>query len=384
MTKDGLAGKVLDRLPYGVVVVNGRGSVVEANGAAAEMLPQLDGQDGELRCHDLFDCQRQGGPCEAGCLAARAGSGAESLPEIRIDTTGERAVTALWVTASPLDHEDQAVLHLRPGDARDRRRRSEPHWIRGPELRITSFGRTHVDSGEGPLGGLWIQHRPGQLLKYLVCERNRVVHAEEIAEAIWPGSGPQALGRVRHFVHALRARLEPGRPRRAQSAFVVSVQGGYAVDRRRVRIDADDFEQAADAGLAAAEDGDARTARTELERAVELYRGEFLADEPYAEWAYAERNRLRALAATSLRALGELEAAEGNLPAAAAHLERLAELEPFDSDLHRKLLEVWLAQGRRTEAARRFAAFRVRMQREFGEEPEFTLAELRRPQPVTA
>ena len=38
---------------------------------------------------------------------------------------------------------------------------------------------------------------------------------------------------------------------------------------------------------------------------------------------------------------------------------------------------VWLAQGRRAEASRRYAIFRTRTLREFGEEPEFQLADLR-------
>jgi hypothetical protein len=43
----------------------------------------------------------------------------------------------------------------------------------------------------------------------------------------------------------------------------------------------------------------------------------------------------------------------------------------------RDLLAVWLAQGRRTEAARRYAIYRTRTLREFGEEPEFQLSDLR-------
>jgi hypothetical protein len=44
--------------------------------------------------------------------------------------------------------------------------------------------------------------------------------------------------------------------------------------------------------------------------------------------------------------------------------------------VHRQLLTAWLRLGRRTEAARRYTSFRMRMLREFGEEPDFELAEL--------
>jgi DNA-binding SARP family transcriptional activator len=274
------------------------------------------------------------------------------------------------------------VLHLRPGDARDRRRRSDPHWLSGPELRISAFGRTWVDSVETPIGGSWLQQRPGQLLKYLVCERNRVVHAEEIAEALWPAAGRQSLNNVRHFMHALRAKLEPDRPRGVASSFIVTVQGGYALDRRRVRIDADEFETLAREGLAAARGREESVAIERLEHALALYRGDLVADEPYAEWAYVERDRLRSLAAEALRELIPLLLERRDLPRAAAALERLADFEPFDGETQRLLLATYLAQGRRSEAARRYGAFKARLARDFGEEPGFTLSEARLDRPA--
>ena len=92
---------------------------------------------------------------------------------------------------------------------------------------------------------------------------------------------------MRHFIHSLRDKLEPDRPKRAPSSFIAAVQGGYAIDRRRVQIDADEFEEAAKKGIDAARRGATADAEAELGKALELYRGDFLSDEPYAEWAYA-------------------------------------------------------------------------------------------------
>ena len=365
---------VFARLPYGVLVVEPGGLVSASNPCAQGYLPALEGAEAP-RCAELLDCMAPGGPCAEGCLAERAAQADAPLPEIRIDTRSPGGVSALWVTAAPLG-DGRGLLHLRPGDARDRRRRSDPHWISGPRLRISAFGRMHVDSPEGPLGGKWLQQRPGHVLKYLVCERNRVVHAEEIAEALWPGAGPTALNNVRHFIHSLRDKLEPDRPKRAPSSFIAAVQGGYAIDRRRVQIDADDFEEAAKKGMEAARRGATAEAEAELGKALELYRGDFLSDEPYAEWAYGERDRLRGLTTQCLRLLATIFAKRDDIDGAAAVLEQLAELEPYDAEVHKQLLTAWLRLGRRTEAARRFTSFRMRMLREFGEEPDFELAEL--------
>src|SRR5213075_217827 len=160
------------------------------------------------------------------------------------------------------------VIELRPGDARHRRRRTQPHWTMGAQLRIFTFGGTRVESSEGPIGGRWLDQRPGQLFKYLLAERHRVVRREEIAETIWPGADRRILGSVRHFVHALRARLEPKRAPRESSSFILNIQGGYTIDRRHVYIDADDFEDQVHAGLDHLAAGRVILARERLEGAL--------------------------------------------------------------------------------------------------------------------
>jgi DNA-binding SARP family transcriptional activator len=105
------------------------------------------------------------------------------------------------------------------------------------------------------------------------------------------------------------------------------------------------------------------------------------ADEPYAEWAYAERDRLHSVAAHALRAMSELLLERRDLPKASSALERLTELEPFDADAHRSLFSVWLGQGRRSESVRRYGAYKARLAREFGEPPSFALSEIEPAEP---
>ena len=371
-----MATAIYEHLPYGLVVVDGQGNVLSANPAAIEMGWGSSQASPPTACSEMFACRAADGPCHHGCLAQRAAQTGQVLPEIRINTLAGSPVSAVWVTATPLGVGTGVVLHLRPGDSRDRRRRSDPHWIKGPELTIKALGRIRVDSREGPLGGNWLQQRSGQILKYLICERDRVVQAEEIAEALWPMGGRQALSSVRHFIHGLRDKLEPGRSPRAGTPFIVTVRGGYAINRRHVRIDADVFTEAVRDGLGAVEQGETERAAQLLEVAMSLYRGDLLEDEPYAEWAMPERDRLRMMATQSLRAMSRIALGQGDQSTAIGHLDRLAEFEPFDSDVHRELLRVLLAAGRRSEAMRRYSTFRARLSKEFNAQPGFSLADL--------
>ncbi len=147
------------------------------------------------------------------------------------------------------------------------------------------------------------------------------------------------------------------------------------MDPDRLLIDVDVFEKTILTALAAAE-ADMGDPDDQLGQALALYRDDFLCDLPYAEWAFPEREYLRGLAGRALRAGGGLALAHGRLDDAAPDFQRLARLEPFDTDVQQELIAVCLRRGRRSEAMRHYAALRLRLLRAFGDEPDFDLAGL--------
>jgi len=366
--------ELVEGLPYGILVTDEEGVIIQYNPAAVELLGDRVAEAGASCCR-LLGCGT--GALGGHCLTRLANERGSRLPEVRVDLVHEDGARAAWVTAAELDADDRlVVLHLRPADPGDRRRRTTPHWTAGPQLRVTSLGETRVDSLEGPLTGEWLRQRPGQVLKYLLCERARVVPAEQMAAALWPEGGLKALNSVRHCVHAVRDRLEPTRAKRAPSSFLVSHGGGYGLDLNRVHIDADRFKQHVHTGVAAFTRGEGAVTVDSLQEGLDLYGGAFLLDEPYADWAVGERDRLRGLAARAHRLLAELALRGDDLDAALDQVQRLAELEPLDHEVQWALLTLFLRRGRRSEAVRRFGLLRQRMLREFGEEPDFELSDV--------
>lgn len=369
--------EVFDHFPFGLLVVDRGGHVMAANRVVEDMVGALpDGFDRAPTCCELLGCRKPGTPLKHHCLTELALDHGSKLPEVRLDLASDAPMAAVWVTAAPL--RTHVIMHLRPGAVGDRRRRTEPHWLQGPKLRIQVLGRVHVESGEGAIGGRWLEQRPGELLKYLICERGRVVQADEIGHALWPQAGPAALNNVRHYVHQLRDKLEPARTKRMPSSFIIASGSGYSLDRSLIEIDADRFEARVEDGMRAHAAGEEGVAAERLEESIGMYRGEFLAEDVYAEWAFAERDRLRALAGRALRTASEIRERQHDLEVATEHMARLAELEPYDVDVQRRLIGLCLRQGRRSEAMRRYNALRTRLQRDFGEQLDFDLADLKR------
>ena len=370
------SGAVLSGAPFGVLVFDEHGTLRGHNPAAARLLGMRWRGERPLRCCDLLGCRRPASALEGRCVVELVRDAGGALPEIRIDLAADHDPGALWITAAPLDGEPpRVVVTLRPGQFADRRRRTNPHWISTPRLEVSVLGRTTLASSETSIGGRWLRQRPGQLLKYLLVHRNQLVPLDELAETFWPDGADAALRNVRYFVHVVRNQLEPGRPRRVPSSFIVAENGGYRLDTTRIEIDAERFESLAAAGLEAVRRDDPRASDT-LARAADLYGGEFLADEPYADWALGERERLRRLVGEVLNALAWHDAAAGDLDRAAAHLTRLAELEPYDVEVHRLLLVLDIRRGHHSEAKRLYASLRIRMRQSFGEELDFTLNDL--------
>jgi DNA-binding SARP family transcriptional activator len=335
---------------------------------AARVLLGPAAQDG-ARCCDLLGCRPPGEGPGAGCVTevVLRGDGPSAERQIALPDGA-----AAWLSASPSGADGQvvALLHRLAGPA-GLAREDLP-----PRLRVRALGRTRLETDTGPLADEWLGHRPGQVLKYLICERGRVVTHDQLLEVFWPNAGRAGATSVRQAIHTLRDRLEPDRPKGKPSGYVVARTGGYELAPGRVWIDADDFEAHARAGLGAMQQGAVERARASLAAAARAYVGDFLADEPYAEWALLERARLRELAAEVLRGLAGLAHDAGDDEAAGEHLQRLAELEPLDLQAQRDLIALMLRRGRHSEALRRYELVRRRYRRAFGVEPGFALADL--------
>ena len=367
-------GAINRLLRFGIIVTDISGTVTSADQTAKQMVIEALGSWPEdARCCSLFGC-RNHEPLIGHCITTLAAGSSEPLPELRVDLPPGNPSSAVWIRAARMGKDaSQVVMHLRQAGVGDRRRRTQPHWMGEPRLRICALGRTRVEAEEIAIEGDWLLQRPGKLLKYLICQRGRPANVDQIVEALWPDAGVSGRNTVRHYVHVLRERVEPRRSPRAPSSFITSSGSAYSLDSR-VRVDLDEFEELVSVGLS---DSTATHESTDcLERAMNLYEGDLIAEEPFAEWAFAEREMLRGLAYEALGRLVEQSLERGDLRAATAHLERTCELWPIDGGVQRRLIGIYLRQGRHSDASRRFATFRQRMLDEFGQEPGFGLADL--------
>ena len=368
---------LFDQFPYGLMILGGGGQLLELNGPSAKLLgvDHATVRNAPTRCCDLV-CGRAAETIDPACLTSHAVDASLPPIEVEIEVGAAGGPRSAWVTACEIATAPTRVLfHLRPGVYDDDRPVDAIAPAGVSDLRIRTLGSLRVETESAAIDGDWLQQRPGELFKYLICNRLLPLQSEQIAEALWPNASQhEALTSVRQYVHQLRNNLEPDRGPRSTSSHVITRRGGYTLVYGW--LDADEFELHVERGLQAMTRGHDAEARAELIAAGELYGGDFLVDDRYAEWALVERDRLRELASRALRALIALEVEAGALELALDHARDLADMDPFDMDVHRDHLSICLRLGRRSEAVRRYAVLSDRMRRRFDEEPEFTLREL--------
>ncbi len=160
----------------------------------------------------------------------------------------------------------------------------------GYRLRIQTLGGFQVWRGAEPIpANGWRREKARQLLQVLITYRQMPLDRDQICEFLWPEADP--LTAQRNFkitLNTLYQVLEPERDPGMDSAYILREGSTYSLrPGADLWLDADEFVQR----VRRASDRD----MDELQKAVNLYRGEYLPDALYETWAAEERERLAAL-----------------------------------------------------------------------------------------
>lgn len=238
-----------------------------------------------------------------------------------------------------LDLVQEFATGTRP---RSRRRRSPRQLAAaGTVTSIRTLGGFGVTVGERevPLAA-WGSRRARQLCKMLAAAAGQPVARDQLIDALWPDD----IGTDR-----LSARLS------VQLSMVRRILGGgIAADRASVRLDLDEINLDVDHLHRAVDAND-------LALVIDLYRGEFLPEDPYEDWAASARDRARRAYVRAAHDLARGAAANGDHEQAGDYAARIVTIDPFDEAGHHRLIAALAAEGRLGEARHAYDAYAERM-----------------------
>ena len=220
-----------------------------------------------------------------------------------------------------------------------------------PELYITCFGHFEVKRLDQPV--MLCQNRTGQtILHYLIAQPGYRAPMDVLMGTLWPDDEPEvARHKVQVAVSALRRSLNSGYPCDPGGGYILCKNGVYQLSpATTINTDVDKFLLYYQAGRQSGGD----EAITHYERACRFYTGPFLAEELYADWTFLRRAQLSQGFLTMCHALTEYYLDNGRCEDAVQWGSAILEEDPCDEGAHRKLMQAYVAGGRRSEALRQF------------------------------
>lgn len=214
-------------------------------------------------------------------------------------------------------------------------------------LEIRLFGGFVVrrDGTPVPLRG-W-SRKSQDLLKILLDPRGQVYPCDQLAESLWPRADPErARANLRNCVKELRRRLEPNLRSGLQSRFILTVPGGYCFSREaECRLDTEGSAGHLRRGLQAERRGELGRAVEEFEAAIGIFRGEYLPENRYDEWARPRREGWTAKRLEALVRLAECYARLGRPGRSVACLQQALEIERHSEEIYGRLMRYYYLAG---------------------------------------
>jgi DNA-binding SARP family transcriptional activator len=248
------------------------------------------------------------------------------------------------------------------------------------ELKISLFGEFRAwREGELIQSEAWNRQKTRSLLKLLLTRPGRPFSKDEIIDALWPGVPTGAADlRLRMTVSLLRRALEPDLERGSDSRYVRRKRPGYYFDRQAdCRTDTWEFEEHQRKAEAFSRNGKLDEAIQEYRAALDLVKGDFLAEDPYEDWAMEAREEWDERRLSVLSELADCLAQKGNYTEAIEHCERALGLDEHREELHRRLMLYHYCAGEQILALRAYRDYARLLKQQLGTEPSPELARLK-------
>ncbi len=231
-------------------------------------------------------------------------------------------------------------------------------------IRVRTLGRFQIELDGTPLmfSGR-SAGKPLELLQFTLASGGSDVSAATVMFALWRDlEGDKARSAFNVALHRLRKLLGH------DDALVLEL-GHLSVNPQRVWVDGLAFEKLVDTAGVGPDGTLSETAARALQRAVAVYSGHFLGDTEDEPWQLAHRSRLASKFKRCVGLLARHAAAQGDTRSVRPLLERALELDPLAEDLARELMRLLCDSGEQAAALDVFVRCRAAIASGLGAKP---------------
>ncbi len=238
------------------------------------------------------------------------------------------------------------------------------------DLTINLLGAVEVyrDPARPFAADAWKTKRSRDLLCFVASRRHRRTSKDAILDAFWPDAELSTAEKNFYPTMSLvRKALNSNQPVRQN--FLVYRDGEYLLDPAfTYRIDLEEFDQLVAQGEAALRSRNQEAVTDAFERAVALYRGEFMQGS-YDDWAEEQRSYYREQYVRLLETLAKAALKAEDWSRSLHYAQRILRDDPFREDVHAMLMRAHAALGNRVAVREQYEELRRLLREELGVEP---------------
>jgi DNA-binding SARP family transcriptional activator len=241
-----------------------------------------------------------------------------------------------------------------------------------PAIRIETLGRFNILCGRKVLDGkIFEGARPLLLLKSIVLHGSRDIPKEILMDDLWPEA--DTVSGEKNFkinLHRLRKAMEPEMKKEFGYSYIIQKAGLISLDPVLVTLDVDEFLSLSIRAEENEKNSDFDTALELYDKAVELYKGDYFAEEPYLEWILRKRDLLRAKYIELLEKKARLHEELDQIQKAVETWQRILDVEPYSETAYQNLMILYADSGRKNKAKEVFEECLLVFKNELGTEPD--------------
>ena len=213
----------------------------------------------------------------------------------------------------------------------------------------------------------WHRKQSVSLLKYLTSHLGQPVHREVLIEQFWPDiDDSRGRKRLKVLVYFLRRQLHATG---MQGEILETAGKNYLLNDEKVWLDALAFENLVAEGSGLQGKQQWREALGRYDEARHLYKGDYMANDIYADWCIAERDRLCEMYFEMLAGMVVCHATLGEDSDAVKACQIALACDPLRESFHRLLMEGLVRLGRTDSALAQYRTCQRTLATELGVEP---------------
>lgn len=239
------------------------------------------------------------------------------------------------------------------------------------DIKIYTLGKFFIQRGDLMLSeGSSRSRRMWEIFKFIFSNRDKSFYPEEILEQIWPEkdyTDPGTVLRTQTFRLRQALDLNDDKPNLASNIMVT--QGRYRwEDHVSCWVDADEF--ASLVALAGEKSkSDPNRAIKAYNRALNLYKGQYLPESEFSAWVIPIRAHYHHLFLKAVFSLTDLYKARHEHAEIIRVCEQAATIDYFEEKIHIRLIEALLAEELTTRARAHYSEVTSAYYREMGVKP---------------